>query len=45
MVTVNQSGLPDVVLLLLIFLAVVIGALWVIVFPAVGMLYMLGYLT
>lgn len=45
MVTVNQSGLPDAMMLLLMFLTVVMGAIWTIVFPVVGMLYMLGYLT
>jgi len=35
----------DVVLLGLLMLVCIFGLLWTIVFPVVGMLYMLGYLT
>lgn len=41
----NNSGLADVILLLLIFASAIFSVLWVFIFPVVGMLYMLGYLT
>lgn len=45
MVTVNQSGLPDAMLVLAIFASGVLGVMWIFILPVVGMLYMLGYLT
>lgn len=42
----RASGLwVDVVLFGLIILSGVLGLFWTIIFPVVGMLYMLGYLT
>ena len=42
----RASGLwPDVVLFGLVMLGCILGLLWTIVCPVVGMLYMLGYLT
>lgn len=41
----ESNGIPELMLLLLIFASAIFSVLWIFIFPVVGMLYMLGYLT
>jgi hypothetical protein len=42
---VARDCLTDLMLFLLIIMSALFSLFWMIVFPVVGMLYMLGYLT
>jgi hypothetical protein len=40
-----MNDLPEVIVLMMLFIACVLGFFWSLILPVVGMLYMLGYLT